>query len=94
MSYEFLIHGIEDHVGVAVRDLKHGELAQGAYQQTLKPMEIQVQDDIPLGHKIALVNLNPGDRVIEYNEVIGVATGPIQAGQHAHVQNIKSVRWA
>jgi (2R)-sulfolactate sulfo-lyase subunit alpha len=94
MAYGFLIHGSNDHVGVAVRDLRAGETVTGVYQKGGGEVTVTVLSDIPLGHKVALVNLNPGDRVLKYNEVIGVATQPIRVGDHVHVHNLKSVRWA
>ncbi len=49
--------------------------------------------DIPLGHKVALKDLNVGDTVIKYGVDIGKVVAPIKAGQHAHVHNIKTKRW-
>ena len=94
MAHGFLVHGDRDHVGVAVRDLKAGERVSGVYQKTLEEVQITLLDDVPLGHKVALINLNSGDQILKYNEVIGVATQAIQKGAHVHVHNIKSVRWA
>jgi altronate dehydratase len=31
--------------------------------------------------------------VLKYHEAIGVATVPIQVGDHVHVHNLESVRW-
>ena len=94
MAHGFLIHGEEDHVGVAVRDLKVGEKVSGVYQKSLKEMHVLIREAIPLGHKVALTDLDPGDQVLKYNEVIGSVTQPIRAGDHVHVHNIRSVRWA
>lgn len=94
MAHGFLVHGEEDHVGVAVRDLTAGEIVTGVYQKSLKDISVKVLNDIPLGHKIALADRQPGDRVLKYDEVIGVVTQPIRQGEHVHVHNIKSVRWA
>ncbi|MFN3699871.1 MAG: UxaA family hydrolase, partial [Dictyoglomus sp.] len=58
-----------------------------------KVLEIEVLDDIPLGHKVALKDLNKGDVVIKYGEIIGEATRDIKRGEHVHVHNIKSRRW-
>lgn len=42
--------------------------------------EIQLQEDIPEGHKVALTEMQPGDKVIRYGEVIGYANKPIPCG--------------
>lgn len=94
MAHGFLIHGDEDQVGVAVRDLKAGEKTEGVYQKSLKSVTVTVLEDIPLGHKVALTDLKVGDHVLKYNEVIGVITQNVKLGGHVHVHNIKSVRWA
>ena len=49
--------------------------------------------DIPLGHKVALQDMNVGDTVIKYGVDIGKVVAPIKTGQHAHVHNIKTKRW-
>lgn len=94
MAHGFLIHADQDHVGVAVRDLQVGETVTGVYQKSLNETLVTLRDAVPLGHKVALRDLNSGDQVIEYNAVIGVTTQPITIGNHVHVHNIKSVRWA
>ncbi|AEJ40143.1 hypothetical protein TPY_1963 [Sulfobacillus acidophilus TPY] len=93
MGYGFLIHGDEDHVGVAVRDLNAGETVTGITQKSRREVTVTLRQAIPLGHKVALVERHPGDQVLKYNEVIGVATQPIGVGDHVHVHNIRSVRW-
>ncbi|MCY0879240.1 MAG: UxaA family hydrolase [Firmicutes bacterium] len=93
MAYGFLIHGDEDHVGVAVRDLAAGETVTGVTQKSRREVTVTVRQAIPLGHKVALAARAPGDPVLKYNEVIGVATAPIQVGDHVHVHNLASRRW-
>ena len=53
---------------------------------------IQIRNDIPFGHKIALVDIGAGDPVIKYAEVIGVASRSIAQGEHVHVHNVESIR--
>jgi len=50
--------------------------------------------DIPLGHKIALKDFKPGDTVLKYGNDIGKVVEPIKAGDHVHVHNVKTKRWA
>jgi (2R)-sulfolactate sulfo-lyase subunit alpha len=93
VAYGFLIHGDDDHVGVAVRDLRAGETVTGLTQRSRREETVTVRDTISLGHKLALVARAPGERVLKYHEAIGVATVPIQVGDHVHVHNLESVRW-
>jgi (2R)-sulfolactate sulfo-lyase subunit alpha len=90
----FWVHDDADHVGVAVRDLAAGETVSGQGLHSGRAFTVTVRAAIPLGHKVALVARRPGETVLEYHEVIGVATQPIAVGDHVHVHNLKSVRWA
>ena len=88
----FLVHNEGDHVGVAVQDVDPGE-RQAVYMDTDRATSVQVTEMIPLGHKVALVDLPEGAEVIEYGVRIGVTRHPIMAGQLIHTHNIRSARW-
>jgi altronate hydrolase len=49
---------------------------------------IEARGEIPPGHKIARRARAPGEPLRRYGQPIGVATVPIQAGDHVHVHNI------
>jgi len=51
------------------------------------------KSDIPIGHKLAIRDLGPGDSVIKYGVDIGRVVAPIKAGEHLHVHNVKTRRW-
>ena len=53
---------------------------------------IRANDPIPVGHKLAIHDINKGDIVMKYGEVIGRATQDIHIGQHVHVHNLESCR--
>jgi hypothetical protein len=57
-----------------------------------KPVRVQALEAIALGHKIALVDLHPGDLLVKYGETIGEATAPIAQGAWVHVHNLRSLR--
>lgn len=90
---QFLVHEKGDTVGVATVDIKANETAKGLYMDTQGPMEIEALDDIPLGHKIALVAMQQGDTVIKYGHDIGVVSAPFSKGAHVHIHNLKTKRW-
>lgn len=89
---QFLIHNEGDHVAVAVQDVEPGE-GQAVYMDSDRSMIIQAREPIPLGHKVALVDLGEGVEVIEYGERIGLTRQAIKVGQLVHVHNIRSARW-
>ncbi len=48
---------------------------------------IEVLDTVPRFHKIAIRDIEPGEPIRKYNQIIGVASNAIRAGQHVHVHN-------
>jgi (2R)-sulfolactate sulfo-lyase subunit alpha len=93
MKHKFLVHAPGDSVGVAVEPIAAGEKVEGVVLADNSTTAIAAKDPIPLGHKIALVPLSPGDSVTKYGESIGRAKVAIAPGQHLHVHNVKSARW-
>lgn len=94
MGYKFLIHEPGDSVGVAVVDIRAGERAAGTYlHDPSKSEEVVARNDVPLGHKIALLDVPEKGKVVKYGVAIGVAATAISAGDHVHVHNLRSLRW-
>ncbi len=89
----FLVHNHEDLVGVATADVSSGESVEGVFMNNGNKVTVKSLSSIPLGHKIAIKGIKSGERVIEYGEVIGVATSEIKQGEHVHTHNIKTLRW-
>jgi len=44
--------------------------------------------DIPAGHKVALIAFAPGDRILKFGQIIGLASQPIAPGDHIHSHNM------
>ena len=91
---QFLVHDKRDTVGVAVVDVKAGAAMEGRSLDTNETLRATANMDIPLGHKIALRDFNVGDTVLKYGCDIGKVVAPIKAGDHVHVHNVKTKRWA
>jgi len=91
---QFLVHDKRDSVGVAVVDVKAGQTLEGRALDTNETVKAKANMDIPLGHKIALKDFKPGDTVLKYGNDIGKVVEPIKAGDHVHVHNVKTKRWA
>jgi len=90
---KFFVHDKKDTVGVAVTDIQAGEKVTGWVMDEDTIIEVEAKNDIPLGHKIALKDILPGEIVIKYGEPIGRAVAPIAKGEHVHVHNLKTARW-
>ena len=70
----------QDNVVIARRQLLGG---------TVLPQEgVTVSGLVPPGHKVATRNIAPGEPVRRYDQIIGVATQAIAAGEHVHTHNL------
>lgn len=85
MDAAVLLVADADSVGVALKTLRAGTVA------TVAGSEVQVQDSVPKGHKVALREHQVGDPVVKFGYPIGVATAPIAAGGHVHSHNLSTV---
>jgi altronate dehydratase small subunit len=77
---------IKDNVATALAALKADATVVVEIKGRID--NVQVLSDIPMGHKFALLNLEPGAPVIKYGEPIGRATARIVRGEHVHVHNV------
>lgn len=90
MTIDAILLSRQDNVATAVQDLRQGQLASVKFGQALQ--RIAIIEDIPYGHKFAVLPVTKGDPVFKYGEVMGRATRDIGVGCHAHVHNIESLR--
>lgn len=91
---DFLVHEDGDSVGViVVEGIKAGSQLGGWIMAQDRTIGFKVLNDIPIGHKIALADLNVGDNVVKYGVNIGKVVAPIKKGEHVHVHNLKTRRW-
>ena len=90
----FVVHEEGDGVGVVVVEgIKSGQALSGWIMEDDKDVEITAKSDIPIWHKVALRDYQPGDTVIKYGVDIGKVVQPIRKGEHLHVHNVKTKRW-
>ena len=82
----------KDSVAVVIEDLAAGKTARYKVDGEIKA--IQVVEDIPIYHKVALADIPEGEEVYKYGESIGRAIKPIKVGQHVHSHNLISIREA
>jgi (2R)-sulfolactate sulfo-lyase subunit alpha len=90
----FLVHSSADTVGVAVTEgVKRGQDLAGRVMDTGEMIAIRALDDIPLGHKIAVADIEEKETVVKYGHDIGRSVAAIKKGQHVHVHNLRTKRW-
>jgi len=76
-----------DNVLVTLDELKVGDtvLVNG------EPAGISILDSLPIGHKVAAVDIHEGEIIYKYGQAIGIAKTEIRRGQHVHVHNVKDL---
>jgi altronate hydrolase len=71
-----------DNVAVALCALPAGQ------ELTIGEVSVWIAEDIPVGHKFALVNLEVGCEVVKYGYSIGKTIRKIGAGEWVHTHNL------
>ena len=72
--------GINDNVGVVTEGIKSG------YKD--HQLNIVANESIDIGHKIALNDIDKGQPIIKYNQIIGSSSVDIYSGDHVHMHNV------
>lgn len=90
--YEALVTDERDNVATALGDLEKGKEVSASFKNLEGIKKIELQQNIPFGHKFALQRIKKGEGVIKYGEVIGKATENIDFGEWTHVHNVESTK--
>jgi (2R)-sulfolactate sulfo-lyase subunit alpha len=89
-----LAHDHKDTVAVVVVEgLKAGTDMLGVVTHDNSDFRVRAQQDIPIGHKVALKDIKAGETIWKYGQDIGKAVAAIKKGEHVHVHNVKTKRW-
>ena len=73
-----------DNVAVAL------DGAEAGAQVLLPGVELRTIEPIPTAHKVALVAIRSGERIVKYGHPIGAATADIPAGGWVHTHNVRT----
>ena len=91
---QLLVHNKKDTVGVVVVEgLKAGTSMTCVVTADNSSFRLKSKMDVPIGHKIALVDIKKGATVLKYGQDIGKTVADIKKGEHVHVHNLKTKRW-
>jgi len=74
-----------DDVAVVIQDVKKESIVK------IGNKNITANEDIPRGHKIAILDIPLGYMVKKYSVPIGKATKNIKAGDHVHTHNLEDI---
>ncbi|MFA5351572.1 MAG: UxaA family hydrolase, partial [Candidatus Omnitrophota bacterium] len=83
----YLVLNPADNIGILV-------FSGGLRGQALKCLNhsegmIRLKGQVPKGHKIAIRKIKNNQPIIKSGQIIGIASKNIDAGEHAHVHNIR-----
>ena len=91
---DLIIHDEKDNVGVVVIETtKKGQDCNAWIMENDKTVKVPSNNEVPLGHKIALKDLKTGDTIFKYGHDIGKVVKDIKKGEHVHVHNVKTKKW-
>ena len=91
---DIIIHDEKDNVGVVVIEkITQNQDCNCWIMENDKSVKIQSKNEILLGHKIAMIDLNEGDTILKYGHDIGKVVKKIKKGEHVHVHNVKTKKW-
>lgn len=77
-----------DNVVTVVEEALPGDTVR--YMTPEGHREIAALEAIPFGHKVAVRDIRPGERVVKYDEAIGTASRLVRGGEHVHAHNVRS----
>lgn len=75
-----------DNVGVALADISSGTQVEIRFKNRTR--NLLFNQNVPRGHKVALVRILKSKAIIKYGEIIGYARTDIDRGDHVHVHNV------
>jgi altronate dehydratase small subunit len=79
----------DDNTATALNDIDAGETIN-LVSKSGPVGEMTAMQAVPFGHKLAVVDIKKGDKVLKYGEVIGLSTQQISNGEHVHTHNVIS----
>ena len=91
---EIILHDEKDNVGVVVIEkITPNQDCSFWIMENDKTVKIKSNNEIPLGHKIAMLDLKEGETILKYGHDIGKVVKSIKKGEHVHVHNVKTKKW-
>ena len=84
MKNKYIIMSTEDNCATSLDKIPQDE------ELEINARQIKIKQEIPFGHKFALKDINKGDYIIKYGEIIGIAIKDIKSGDWVHIHNIQS----
>jgi altronate dehydratase len=84
MKKNYIVMNKTDNCATALEGIKKGE------EVDYSSFRFTIKQEIPLGHKFALIDIKKGDKIRKYGQIIGIAMQNIYKGEWIHTHNIIS----
>lgn len=84
---KFVVISPSDNVATALQKFTTGDTVK-----LVDGKHLIINGTIEFGHKFAIHNINKGENVFKYGEIIGIATENIMTGEHVHTHNLEGTR--
>jgi altronate dehydratase len=84
MKKNYIVMNETDNCATALEGIKKGEEVE------YRGIKFKLKQEIPLGHKFALIDIKKGNEIRKYGQIIGIATQNIPKGDWIHTHNIIS----
>ena len=85
-SFDAIALHDNDSVATVIQSLQAGTIIRVQRPSGVK--NINLRDDVPLCHKVAIKTIEVGEAVRKNGQIIGHATKQITTGRHVHIHNI------
>jgi len=85
-----LLMHLNDNVATVVADIENGELV--LVKGTSGKKRVRSLEKVPFGFKIALSDIDCGEAIVKYGEVMGKASAKIKEGALVHIHNVEGTR--
>ena len=79
----------DDNTATALNDIDAGENIS-LVSKSGPVGDMAARQAVPFGHKLAVIDIKKGDKVLKYGEVIGLAAQQISKGDYVHIHNVES----
>lgn len=91
MNLALKVDDLDNVATIFANDVKDGDKVEVRDKKGNSEV-LTVIGNVPYGHKIALKELKPGDKIMKYGECIGAADRVISKGEYVHVHNMEALR--
>jgi len=83
-SKNYIVMNPDDNCATALEDISKGSQIQ------IGECSIIINQNIAMGHKFSLKDINKGELIKKYGQIIGITTQDIKTGDWIHTHNLKS----